>query len=154
MNVVQIINAASASEVCRLYAQHWIEDEWAKIITFRRFKAMLNAAVGVQGNMRAVVAELTEDLDERGFVRHDVSGDDGSGRNWSLGFTSWAEWKLMEVDDRSGVGLSIEMLAMSLYYEMSWHGWPEEMIERRDHVFDLALATGRNEKHRPAQQLP
>lgn len=94
--------------------------------------------------MRAVVAPISDPFDESdGAVRYEVDGDDGSGTHWSLGFTGWPEWKLMEVIDRSGANLSTDMLAMSLYYEMTWHGWPEEMIERRDDVFDRAEAVQR-----------
>jgi hypothetical protein len=144
VNVVQIINAASASEVALLYSKHWVDDEWADEATFQQFKSMLNSTVGVSGNMRAVVSAITDHFDDRdGAVRYDVSGDDGKESNWSLGFTTWPEWKLMEVVDSSGAGLSTDILAMSLYYEMTWHGWPEDMLERRDEVFDLAEANER-----------
>ncbi len=125
MNVAQIINAADAA-------------------TFRRFKSMLNAAVGVSGTMCAVVAPITNNFGEDdGTVRYEVDGDDGSGAHWSLSFTGWSEWKLMDVIDRTGSALSTDMLAMCLYYEMTWHGWPEDMIERRDELFDLAEAVER-----------
>lgn len=144
MNVVQTINAASASEVARLYAEYWTCDEWAEVATFQRFKSKLNATVGVRGTMRAVVAPITDEFGEGdGIVRYEVYGDDGGGTHWSLGFTAWTEWKSMDVVDRSGVSLSTDMLAMSLYHEMTWHGWPEEMLERRDEVFDLAEAVER-----------
>jgi hypothetical protein len=147
MNVAQIINAADSSEVARLYASHWTDDEWADVSTFLRFKSMLNAAVGVSGKMRAVVAPVTDDFGEGdGTLRFEAYGDDGSGTHWSLGFTTWPEWKLMEVIDRSGAKLSTDMLAMSLYYEMTWHGWPEDMLERRDEVFDRAEAIERDER--------
>jgi hypothetical protein len=144
MNVIQTINAASPAEIARLYAAHWTDDEWADAATFQRFKAMLNAAIGVSGAMRAVIAPVIDPFDEGdGTVRYEVCGDDGSESNWSLGFTTWPEWKLMAVVDGSDAGLSTDMLAMSLYYEMTWHGWPEDMIERRDEVFDLAEAVER-----------
>lgn len=50
----------------------------------------------------------------------------------------------MSVDDRSSVSLSADMLAMNLYHEMTWHGWPEAMIDRRDYVYDLADAVWRD----------
>jgi hypothetical protein len=144
VNVVQTINAASPSEVARLYGEHWTDDEWANVATFLRFKSLLNAAVGISGEMRAVVAAISDDFgDGDGAVRYDVCGDDGNESNWSLGFTTWPEWKLMDVEDRSGASLSTDMLAMNLYYEMTWHGWPEDMLERRDEVFDLAEAIKR-----------
>lgn len=147
MNVVQTINAADASEVARLYARHWSSDEWAQAATFHRFKGMLNGVVGVSGTIRAVVAPITDDFGEGdGIARYQIHGDDGGGVDWSLGFTTWAEWKLMDVVDRSSAGLSTDMLAMNLYYEMTWHGWPEEMIERRDEVFDLAEAVRGEER--------
>jgi hypothetical protein len=146
VNVAQIINAANPGEVARLYAAHWTDGEWADVATFVRFKSMLNAAVGVSGKMRAVVAPIANDFGEDdGIVRYEVDGDDDSGTHWSLSFTSWSEWKLMEVVDRSDARLSTDMLAMSLYYEMTWHGWPEEMIERRDEVFDRAEAVQNSE---------
>jgi hypothetical protein len=46
MNVIQIINAASASEVTSLYAKHWVDDEWADEATFQQFKFILNSTVG------------------------------------------------------------------------------------------------------------
>ena len=146
MNVAQIINAANPDKVARHYAAHWIDDEWADAATFRCFKSMLNAAVGVSGTMRAVIAPIADDFGESdGTLRYEVDGDDGSGTHWSLGFTSWSEWKLMEVEDRSGTNLSADMLAMGLYYEMTWHGWPEDMLERRGEVFDLAEAVERGD---------
>ena len=144
MNVSQTINAASPSEVARLYAVHWVDDDWADEATFRRFTAMLNATVGVSEPMRAVITAIPDEFGERdGAARYDVSGDDGIESNWSLGFTSWSEWKLMEVVDRSGANLSTDILAASLYFEMTWHGWPEDMIDRRDDVLDRAEAVRR-----------
>ncbi len=91
MNVVQIINAADPAEVARLYAFHWTDDEWADAATFRRFKSMLNAAIGISGTMRAVVGPIASDFGEESEItRYEVDGDDGSGTHWSLGFTSWA----------------------------------------------------------------
>jgi hypothetical protein len=150
MNVSQIINAADAKEVARLYALHWAEDDWADLATFLRFKTMLNAAVGVNGAMRAVVAPITDDEGTSDGIgndtgRYDVSGDDGSGTTWSLSFSSWSDWKLMEVVDRTTENLPTDMLAMNLYYEMTWYGWPEEMLAVRDEVFDRAEAVERGD---------
>lgn len=63
MNVVQVINAASVSNVCRFYALHWNDDEWARPENFLRFKALLNDTVGFCGKMAAVVEPLMDDLD-------------------------------------------------------------------------------------------
>ena len=49
----------------------------------------------------------------------------------------------MEVSDRSGTSLSVEMLPMSLYYEMTFHGWPEDARAVRDQLGDMVEAIAR-----------
>jgi hypothetical protein len=122
MNVAQLINAANPFEVVRLYAVHWTEDGWADVSKFLRFKFLLNESVGIRGDMRAVVCRMCGDQRDDGIVRYEVDGLDGRGKRWGLEFRSWSEWKLMEVVDQSGENLSTDMLAMNLYYEMTWYG--------------------------------
>jgi hypothetical protein len=37
----------------------------------------------------------------------------------------------------AAVGIVSDMLAMNIYYEMTWHGWPECTLAVRDKILDL-----------------
>lgn len=54
------------------------------------------------------------------------------GQDWSLSLTDWSEWKNMQVRDESNKSLSTDQLAAHIYYEMTWHGWPDSQEELRE----------------------
>lgn len=56
---------------------------------------------------------------------------------WALGFTDWGKWREMEViqnphDDK----MSDLDLAAHVIEELTWHGLPQAMEERRDELMD------------------
>ena len=144
MDVVTTLNRANPDDVIRLYRRDWGDDDWSNPESFAQFKRVLNGLISVKTGMKAVIAPIPEA--QGGNGRFEVEGDDGSGQHWSLSLTPWEEWRAMEVFDRSGRELSVEMLAMSLYYEMTFHGWPEDAWAVRDKLGDMVEAIERGAK--------
>jgi hypothetical protein len=55
---------------------------------------------------------------------------------YSLSMTDWGVWREMDVEDETEKNLSIDELAAHVYYEITWHGWPESMEQTRDEIND------------------
>lgn len=140
MRVVDIVNEADPAKVEAEYRRAYSrevkehgEGTWASADSFRQYRMIVNGAVGVVDDpMTVLITCLRDDEGER----YDVSGsrpdDDAS---YALEFTSWGEWKLMDVEYPAC--LDVHQAACHLYYEMTWCGWPEQIIQRRDEIFDL-----------------
>lgn len=141
MDVLNILNRANPDDVIRLYRRDWGDDDWSNPESFAQFKRVLNSLISVKTGMIAVIAPIPDA--QGGNGRFEVEGDDGTGQHWSLALTPWEEWRAMDVYARSGRELSVEMLAMSLYYEMTFHGWPEDARAVRDKLGDMVEAIER-----------
>lgn len=155
MKVSQLINQANASEVARLYQEIYsTTDGWGSVESFDEFRDRLNKTVGIlEGEDQFKV--IVEWIDQKwGGPNNDKFHDQYmsvGGRKvkdpdqiWSLSMTDWGAWKEMEVDDESGKNLSLDELAMHVYYEMTWWGWPETQEEHRDRLTDLAEQVDRD----------
>lgn len=140
MRVLDIINAADPAEVEAEYRRAYpgeVEDHgsgtWANADSFCRYRQIVNNAIGVIDEPMSVVIKCVREDDEE---RYDVSGrrpnDDAS---YAIEFSPWGEWKLMEVEYPAD--LDVHQAACHLYYEMTWCGWPEQIIQKRDELFDL-----------------
>ena len=141
MRVLDYINRANFAEVQTVYAESYGLSLDAQ--TWDRFWALLNAAITVQTDMQVIVGNLAaEDFDPAAPRRARVGGRDNQG-SWSLVFKEWSDWKVMPVVDETGLGLSISEIASHLFYEMTWHGFPEDMIAVRDHIVDMVEAVNR-----------
>lgn len=164
LRVVDYVNHAVPSEVFAEYLARYNDDGWANDETWGKFKALLNNRVLVNTTMRAILTEVHERWSEHPGCgedeKHiDVSGEnEEAGTHWGLDFTPWSEWKGMLVEDRTGLNLTISQVAAHLFYEMAWHGWEEDGVEKLAEIEDRVEAierglAGVSEIARPAQGI-
>jgi hypothetical protein len=139
--VFQIMSTANPERVGELYVEHHRDDGWHKPESFRKFCTVLADMVSVKpDDVDVVVLEQVEE-EAAGFPNGyiHVSGYplvDGKpgGQAWSLSLTRWEEWKGMKV--HCPEGLDDDRVAMEIYYEMTFHGWPEQQREFGDSLLD------------------
>lgn len=94
----------------------------------------MNDQIGVVDEPMTVIIRRVRDEDDE--ERYDVSGEGLDDEAlYALEFTHWGEWKLMEVEYPAD--LDLHQAACHLYYEMTWCGWPEQIVQRRDDLLDL-----------------
>lgn len=155
MNVMEIMNRADPSEVARLYNENYNSEEsddgWGTTDAFNKFRALLNATVGIRecDDQFKVVVEWVDEKWGKNDEYHDqyfnVSGRKviDPEQAWSLSMTDWGVWREMEVEDETGKGLSTNEIAAHVYYEITWFGWPHTMEEHRDNILDLTKGVKR-----------
>ena len=91
------------------------------------------AAVPVRTPMQVLVEAVT---DEGGEQYYSVSGrKPGDATKWAVDMAPWEEWREMEVVDPTN-RLTTDQLAAHVFFEMTWHGWPEEIEEKKEKLLD------------------
>jgi hypothetical protein len=151
MKVAEIISRANAAAVAELYNKEYNsgerDDGWGNIETFERFRRMVSQAVGIRSGDDQLTLQIklvTDKICEEDEPYTDVSGiKQGVSHGFSIAGMDWGEVKEMEVVLDGIDDLSIDEKAMHIYYEMTWHGWPEEAREHIDEIHDMAEAISR-----------
>lgn len=127
MNIRQLITTASPHRVCEIYEQAYRDDGWNKVETYREFLDRIGKLVPVSTGDHTVIVK------EVGDEQWDVLMIDEKGDKYSLSLTPWEEWIAMKVE----VGdMHVDEAAAHVYWEMTWHGWPEGQEEVRDRLKD------------------
>ena len=126
------------------YLKYWNADGWSRVESFNEFKEVLSAKIGgvLDKGMKARLRVAADTFSDKEYVH--VDGIDAEDQIWALSFTSWGEWREMEVQDDTGLDLNISQIAGHLYYEITWHGWETAMEERRDELSDRITELNRS----------
>ena len=135
--VTEIVNKADPQKVVETYIEAYDGgDGWDNIDSYGKFVRLINSCVGVDEGegMRVKVSKVLSE-DDPGNTYYDVSGKVGD-RLYAIEFTDWGVWKLLPVDNDTDEDLSVDQLAAHIYYEMTWAGWPEDMVAKRDSLAD------------------
>jgi len=134
MRVIDCINEASRDGVLAAYSAAY--DDTPDQETWLRFKRVLNdcALVRRDDGMAVILRHVAPDDEDEAYI--DVGGRGRTGERWALCFTDWSDWKGMEVIDETGQALTVDQIAAHLFYEMTWYGFPEQMIAKREELFD------------------
>ena len=110
------------------------------------------AAVPVRSEMQVVIRLIPES--KFNPEHYDVGGVvPGDPTNWAIDFTSWGQWREMEVVDTTN-SLTTDQLAAHVFYEMTWHGWPEDIEEKHQGLLDKVEQLNRDlASGQPLEQL-
>jgi hypothetical protein len=135
MKVIEIATQADPIRLLAEYQRAYDTLHGHDVHTVARWRNELKKVVPVRSDMKVVVRyTVGEEADGGGY--YDVSGEDDAADNWALDLSPWSEWRELEVIDRTGKGLNLDQLAAHLLYEMTWHGWPEEIEAISDGLRD------------------
>lgn len=131
--VVEYINKAHPAEaVAALNETQGIQIDEAR---WDLFKKLVNEAVQVDSDIEIIIRYQEfkyDNVDEKFF---DVCGREG-GDTLALDFMEWGDWKGQPVINETGEEMTPDNIAAQLYYEMTWHGFPEQTEMRRDRLMD------------------
>lgn len=150
MNVMSLMRQANPDEVARIYNEAYNSetknDGWGNSERFTEFVNRLESEVGIRGGEDQFKVSVTwidykwggKDNEKYHDQYYSVGGHkvNDPKMTWSLSMTDWGEWKEMEVEDKTDHNLSINDLAAHIYYEMTWYGWPETMVNKRGDILD------------------
>ncbi len=136
-----------------------------------RWARMVAEAVQIQGTVQVVVTRgkmigggdrlfydvsgrdtSPEALEEQraGYAQAGLECPPQGAADLGLDFTEWGEWAQMDVVNETGEELSPTVLAALVFYEMTWHGFPEEIRERLVDLEDSVDALVREIDEQPA----
>lgn len=149
MNVMSLMHQASPAEVARIYNETYNtnrNDGWGTVEAFNEFRVRLGDVVGVRegdDQFKCVVQWIDyhwggKDNNEYHEQYFSVGGRmiRDPDQTYSLSMTDWGVWKEMEVEDETDKNLSIDELATHIYYEITWFGWQDQMVDKRDEITD------------------
>lgn len=149
MRVIEYLNGVEPAAVSAAYAAAYSDgdcspDEFAQFVATMNRKICVSRTDGMRVILKHVIERWSEHPgcgEDEDYI--DVGGVDAEHSNWSLSFTPWGEWKLMEVEDASGKSLTPAEIAAHLYYEITWHGTEEDALERQTGLLDQVEAIER-----------
>lgn len=165
MTVIELLFSVDRKELLdrwnELYSNDFDDDEQG-MGYIAQVLVTLSESVGVKTDMKVMVETnaarwkelgkanepwMTDERGERvevsGIHENPVDELDYKGdpypadTRWALGFTSWAEWREMPViQNPHDATMDPVTLAAHVIEELTWHGLPQAMEERRDELMD------------------
>lgn len=146
MNVMDLVRAADAEVVAKVYASSYSADGWADAEAYREFVRVLGDR---EPTTRLLDSGISVEISLRladGTAYFSCDGRDAEGTVWALDLSPWSDWALLPVVDATGQSLSVDELAAHVYYEITWGGWPEQSEKRAAKIIadveDLKLQLG------------
>lgn len=135
MRVIDYINQADPAKVEAIYTEEYLETfvTWSLPETFEKFRTYLNTIDSIENNFINVCIDYHESEDSNWY---DVNILDGL-TLYAADFVEWEEWKAYEVIDRTGKELDVDQIATHLYWEMTFHGWPDEMRKQKKQLEEI-----------------